>query len=224
MRAMFAHLNGDLGVARTEAEEALRFGLMAGHAEARSAFLIMFATVASRAEVRTQADALLAQRGLQADSFVWQSFIGWLALSGGDQDRAARLGAMAMESGVETLPRDQSWFSYLHGFVEMAIELKQQEWGAGRVRSTPPISRPIPGHRQRRLLCWLRRTHARASRGRPRRHERRPGPSPPCRRTQRGHWRARLPPNGSSGCDPRHEDVHVHRHRRLHEASRTSRR
>jgi class 3 adenylate cyclase len=125
---MFAHLNGDLSTARIEAEEALRLGLVAGHAEARSPFLTMFTAVASTPEVRAEVEALLAQRALQADTFIWQSFIGWLALSAGDHERASRLGAMAAASGIETLPRDQSWFSYLNGFVEMAIELRRSEW------------------------------------------------------------------------------------------------
>ncbi|MBT5774345.1 MAG: adenylate/guanylate cyclase domain-containing protein, partial [Dehalococcoidia bacterium] len=128
MQAMFAHLNGDLALARTEAEIALRFALTAGHAEARSPFLVLFAAVASTAEVHPEVETLLAQRTPQLTTFLWQSFVGWLVLAAGDRDRAARLGAMAMENGLETLARDQSWFSYFYGFVELAIELKEPEW------------------------------------------------------------------------------------------------
>ncbi len=109
MQGMFAHLSGDLPAARVEAEEALRLGLLAGH-------------------LRAEADRLLRSRTLEPTNFRWQAFIGWLALASGDRDRATRLGAMAMESGIETLPRDQGWFSFLAVFAELAIELHEPAW------------------------------------------------------------------------------------------------
>ena len=128
MQGMFAHLNGDRALARSEAETALRFGLAAGHAEARSPYVVMLEAVAGPAEVRLAVEALLQQRTPELTTFRWQLFVGWLALISGDRDRAMRLGGMAMDSGVETLPRDQSWLTFLYPFAELAIRLGQPAW------------------------------------------------------------------------------------------------
>ena len=35
---------------------------------------------------------------------------------------------MEMETGAETLPRDQSWFSLFYSFVELALQLEEPAW------------------------------------------------------------------------------------------------
>lgn len=123
MRGMFAHLSGDADTARAMAEQALQFGLAAGNAESRMYYTAITAVAAPEPERREPIRLLMEDVPLDLTIVRWQAFMAYFAMCAGDRERTAKYMAIALETGLETVPRDHAWLIVIAWVAEAAAYL-----------------------------------------------------------------------------------------------------
>src|SRR5262249_51540668 len=109
MRAMLAHLDARATEAHDEASEALRLGLAAGHGDARIYYIAQMAVIASDAERRSVIGEVTDNLTPWLASVSRQMMVAYLLLRQAQRDRATRIVAPVMATGIDALPRDQMW-------------------------------------------------------------------------------------------------------------------
>lgn len=121
MRAMIAHLDGDVPTARAEAERALEFGLTAGHAEAKIYYAALISQIGSPAERRNLAQTLMKEVPTDLTMARWELFLAYWSMHSGARLQATIHLTAAAEIGIDTIARDHAWLIVMTWCADVAV-------------------------------------------------------------------------------------------------------